>query len=195
MTTYILVGGEERSSKDYPLQLREIVEDIVTRNPVRVIACFFAKKGERYDDSLVQWLHWYHDHMPSWVVTVASEENFVEEIALSDVVYLHGGDNYQLLHQLQTYAEFTKSLSGKVIVASSAGANCLSKFFYSRTYDSVIEGLGILDIGLLVHYQSTGIKYATKWEDAERKLLSRAGGANILKLREGEMSVVEYEDN
>ena len=81
-------------------------------------------------------------------------DDFTEKIAGSDVVYINGGMKGHLKDTLLSLGldRFRQMIDGKTLVGISAGANILSKYYFSMVVDGIREGTGFLNIKLLTHY-------------------------------------------
>jgi len=122
-------------------------------------------------------------------VVIASRENFIEEAKGTDVVYLRGGSTEKLLDTLREYSNLKDAfeIKNKTVAGSSAGAYALSTLYSCHYTDRAAEGLGIVPVRVVTHYEST-------------KMPPRDGSVEILKntqtdldliiLKEGEWSVV-----
>lgn len=84
----------------------------------------------------------------------ATENDFINQVKNADVTYLRGGDTQKLRDQLSIYSELRKSIRGKTIVGSSAGAYVLAQYYYTNSRNEVLEGFGFLPIRIICHYQS-----------------------------------------
>lgn len=87
-------------------------------------------------------------------VVLADKERFVEQIRSADAIYIRGGDTEKLLDTIKQYPTFVQSIQGKVISGSSAGAQLLSRYYSSSSEGGIHEGLGVLPIRIVCHYQS-----------------------------------------
>ncbi|MBI5732882.1 Type 1 glutamine amidotransferase-like domain-containing protein [Candidatus Jorgensenbacteria bacterium] len=93
------------------------------------------------------------------VLTPASEENFMEQVRHAHAVYFKGGSTEKLFAVLKRYPDFTKSIAGKVIAGDSAGAYVLAKYYYSVSSGKIGEGLGLLPVRVICHYESPRFKW------------------------------------
>lgn len=83
----------------------------------------------------------------------------MEKINSSDLIYLPGGNTKILVERLKE-AKITALLKkyGKVIVGNSAGAQALCKKYigmkgkHDRTATEVSQGLGLVNFGIVAHY-------------------------------------------
>jgi hypothetical protein len=102
-----------------------------------------------------------------------------------------------LFENLPDVEELKKHFQGKVIIGSSAGANMLSKCFWSSKRAVFGEGLAILDINVMVHHGALdheGRKRTPEdWQREEAEFQERIGDGKITHLPEGQFVVIEKE--
>lgn len=137
------------------------------KRPIRILSCHFAtpaaapKKDQpnhKYD------LEYFQDMFyGNCTVAVATEANFVSHIRSCDVLYLHGGDTPTLINALKglkgKWLEVLEDITAdKVVFAVSAGVGALAKYSYNVDYKKVLEGLGVLPIKTIVHFQTDGME-------------------------------------
>jgi len=86
--------------------------------------------------------------------TLATEENFLEQIKKAQAIYLRGGNIIKLLKIIEKYPDFKALIKDKVVAGSSAGAYLLAKYSYGNDEGKkgVFTGLGILPIKLACHF-------------------------------------------
>jgi len=116
---------------------------------------------------------------------LASKENFLEELSWTDEVHFKGGSTLLLLDVLKEFPEFRNSLAGKTVSGSSAGALFLVDNFYENDVLEIHQGLGIIPINLITHYQSD--QYPSISEKLFAKL--RKNGQKLDLIRECEYKV------
>ncbi len=85
-------------------------------------------------------------------IVLAKEENFVDQLRNAHAIYMRGGDTQRLLNVLRKFTEFSEAIKGKTVAGSSAGAYVLAKYYYSGSKRDIFEGLGILPIKIICHY-------------------------------------------
>ncbi len=90
--------------------------------------------------------------------TVASSNDFMEQLKNANVLYMRGGDTDKLLGTLKQHPEFGKIIQGKVVIGSSAGAYVLAQYYYSGSKNGVFEGLGTVPVRVTCHYESKIMK-------------------------------------
>ncbi len=85
---------------------------------------------------------------------IATQEGFLEEIKESNVVFFNGGSTNKLLKILRSYPDLKPLLQGKTIAGSSAGAYALATIGASHSEEAVREGLGLVPLRVICHYES-----------------------------------------
>ncbi len=77
----------------------------------------------------------------------------LEEIQKADVIFINGGFKGHLRETLLSIGveQLRKMFTGKTIVGISAGANMLTKYYYSMASGGIREGINFLPIKLLTH--------------------------------------------
>jgi peptidase E len=91
------------------------------------------------------------------------KEKLLNQIKIADIIFINGGMKGHLMETLKGLGNFPELIIGKVVVGISAGANILTKYYYSSVSKGVREGMGLLPIKLLTHY--------TDQDDDKLKLL------------------------
>lgn len=197
-STFILAGGNDRKSPDYGHRLSQEIAKHVD-NP-KILSCFFSWPQETWEQKAQDWKGWFSDHfIQPFTYDYAKYDTLLAQIDAADVIYFHGGDTKLLFANLPETEELKKHLQGKVIIGSSAGANMLSRHFWSSTRAAFGEGKGILDINVMVHHGALdheGHKRTMEdWEREEAEFQKRIGDEEITYLPEGQFVVIEREVN
>jgi peptidase E len=89
-------------------------------------------------------------------IEVATKENFIAQVKEADAIYLRGGSTDKLINTLREYPDFESVLKSKpkTVAGSSAGAYALSTYFSSHYDDVVANGLGIVPVKVVTHFES-----------------------------------------
>lgn len=158
MTKYILHGGY--TSTDNELN-RTFYEEIARDVPGEstILLCYFASPDEdnskrfKEDSERIE----KQSHGKNLTFVEAQENNFIEQLKQSDALYIRGGSTPKLLGILKKYDDLRKYLDGKTVAGSSAGAYAIGR--YSAFHDDesggkVREGLGLLPLRVVTHYES-----------------------------------------
>jgi cyanophycinase-like exopeptidase len=161
-TRVILHGGNSsKQSEGNKKFFREILDGIDSETEiVRILCVYFARPQHRWEDSYAGDRSIFCaaaiDAGRKIVTTLATynTDDFRSNIAESDVIFINGGMKGRLKEMLLTVGleSFRRMVEGKTLVGISAGANLLSKYYYSSVVDGVREGTGFMNIKLLTHY-------------------------------------------
>ncbi len=161
MTKYILHGGY--TSIDNELN-RTFNEEITRDVPDggAILFCYFASKDEdnsnrfKEDSERIK----EQSHGKDFTFLLADETDFMEQLKQADALYIRGGSTPKLLGILRKYDNLKESLNDKTIAGSSAGAYAIGR--YSAFHDDesggkVREGLGLLPLRVVCHYESSDL--------------------------------------
>jgi peptidase E len=182
-TKFVLHGGfdTEKSVQENDLFFLEILKN--TNNNLKILLVYFAKDIDSFpkiiDRNIIQFTK--NKGNKFLFFQIAEENLFLDQITQSDIIYFNGGRSKKILEILKKFPDLKLVFKGKVIAGDSAGANILSKYFYSPSSDNVFEGLGILPIKLIPHYR----------EDYKGKLDSVGEDLELLLLPEYKFKVFE----
>ena len=188
MTTYILCGGNDREYEQLGINLQKVVSERVQN--VKLIDVYFAGDGDKAGERFKDWGGWFDQHFPGIERVLATQDDFADQVAWANVVFMHGGRTEKLLEALPNFVEVKELLRGKVYIGSSAGANYVAENFLSQD-NGVQRGSGLLPINTAVHYDS-GNWQSRSAEDADA-LEKNLPSVRTLRLREGEFEVIEDE--
>ncbi|NQV00489.1 MAG: Type 1 glutamine amidotransferase-like domain-containing protein [Parcubacteria group bacterium] len=162
MTKFILHGGEtSRKTEDNKKFFFEMTAD--KENPVKVLCIYFARPKDDWGRLFQQDRASFSEVAPTRQIKFERANNkpeiFNSQVKKADVIYMRGGTTEILLDTLKTIGNFSDLIKNKVISGSSAGACVLSKYYCTGSKDTPItEGLGILNIKTIVHYDSSNEK-------------------------------------
>lgn len=191
-TKFMLVGGYPHKAPDGG---KAFAEELVKGHtePVKFLDCLFARPEETWGKGHAQDKELFGSNLPEKQLdmVLADSQIFIEQIKWADVIYIRGGSNDVLREALITQKGWVEALAGKTLAGSSAGANMLSKYFWSPDSLQCGDGLGILPIKVIVHYGSDYNAPNVDWEKAEAELKAYKEDLPILKLAEGQFEVVE----
>lgn len=184
-TKFILHGGF--SKENYPLQeddifFQEMIKDIPDSG--KLLLVYFAEGEEKVEMRIGQDRESLAKNCGNRKldIRIALEESFAEDVAWADVIYLHGGDSLRLKEALIKHEGLSKMFSGKTIAGDSAGVNVLARFFYARKAERIEEGLGILPLKTVVHYQDGAPNPLADIEPETETLLLREYETKVLYL-------------
>ena len=196
MTKYILNSGglKDKTEKARIFNL-EIIKNLGPKP--RILFCHFAQPRESWEEKFQLYSQRFLDSMPSDIqaeVALAFPDKFVDQVKNSDAIIIHGGDDDLLLARLKQY-NLPALWAGKVVAGSSAGSDALVKYFWTCDWRQVKEGLGILPLKFIPHYQSDyGIdspRGPIDWKKAYQELDNYGEKLPIHTPPEGDYVIIE----
>lgn len=158
MTKFILHGGYTSTVNELNRTFyEEIARDVPDQGTI--LLCYFASKDDdnsgrfKEDSDRIK----QQSHGKQFTFIEAKEDNFIDQLKLSDALYFRGGSTPKLLAALSKYDGFKDLLGGKTVAGSSAGAYVIGKlsaFHDDESGGKVREGLGLLPLRVVTHYES-----------------------------------------
>lgn len=193
MTMYILAGGSDGDHPEYMAQLSRVVHSKVS-SP-KILSCGFSGSDTKAEKRFPLRRKMFEDRFGSYEsFTMATKENFIEQVRAADVVYFHGGSTNSLVDAMKAYPGVKKEFEGKIIIGSSAGANYLSSCGFSPSIDDIGQSGGIVDAAVVVHYGSPGFNGMTfepgYWQRAAELVREASGKKEVILLPEGTFTVI-----
>lgn len=153
-TKFILHGGFTTGQKQENDKFtKEILKD--TPKETTILLVYFAKELDGIPKNKEEDINQFNKNKgdKELLFIIANEESFEDQIKESDIIYLHGGRSLKILGIIKKYTNLSELFEGKIVAGDSAGANVLAKAFYSLTSDTISEGIGLLSIKLIPHYE------------------------------------------
>lgn len=193
-TKYILAGGNDRGSVEYWAKL---AAEINNSNPVHVLSCFFSQPRENWESKYPAYNEVFMKAFGKLVTReLAFPHDFRGRVKNADIIYLHGGDDTLLVHYLDGFNDLKDMFAGKTVIGSSAGADYLSRNYWTCDWRDTFSGSGLTPLNIIPHYGSDYGKDDPRgpidWEAAHRAFKETIGsGQEVVCLREGEFVVFE----
>lgn len=155
MTKYILNSG---NTKSFPEKEQTYYQEILkgpSKNP-RILSCFFAQPREDWEERFLTQSENFRGRtlLPDLSIELAFPKTFEKQVRQSDIIIFHGGDDH-LLHYWLSKFDLSSLVEGKTVAGSSAGANVLCKYFWTCDWREAMDGLGLLPIKFIPHFNST----------------------------------------
>jgi peptidase E len=198
MTKYVLNSGGLRNQPERTKKfLAEIVEGL-GKEP-KILVCLFAQPREDWEIKFQQYYDGFFKLMPAGVkadFSLAMPDTFEDQVAESDIVYFHGGDDYLLKYWMSKF-DIPKLWQGKVVAGSSAGSDFLCQSHWSCDWRKCLDGLGILPIKFLPHFKSDfgaddPIRGPIDWQKGKKELEEYGDKSlPVYALEEGEFVVMK----
>jgi peptidase E len=191
MTKYILVGGYPHKGDGDGKALVTALSDGFTE-PIKLLDCLFSRPQDGWDASFEEDKAFFNKHTDKQVIfTLANLNSFDKQLAECNVLYFRGGETKDLMDRLAKFPGWGNKLAGKTVAGSSAGANILSKYYYSPTHLHIRTGLGILDVKVIPHFNSDYNSPNVDWDKAYKELDKHGEKLPVLSLGEGEFKITD----
>lgn len=155
MTKYILHGGALiKKSENNKKFFAEIVKGLPKRPN---ILCIYFSREKRFWPGLFKQDKINFSFVASrkvidFVLAADKISALVEQIKKANAIYMFGGSTASLIGIFGKVANLKELYKGKVVAGESAGANMLSKYYYSNSQENIRQGLGLLPIKTFCHY-------------------------------------------
>lgn len=195
MTKYVLNSGGLRNN---PAKAKKYFAEVLKGlGPApRILICCFAQPREDWEQKFRE--DQASTFFPEGVtptLELAFPDSFEEQVKNADALYIHGGDDYLVQYWLKQF-DLPKIWDEKVVATNSASSHALSKHFWTCDWRKLMDGLGLLPIKFLAHYESDygsdDPRGPVNWEAAHRELEFYADTSLPLHaLKEGEFIVIE----
>lgn len=192
MTKFILVGGYPQKASDGGKSFcEELTKGLA--EPIKILDCLFARAEENWEKAYGQDKEFFSANLPGKQVQVvlAQKETFVKQIREADAIYVRGGATRTLKEILNSIPGWVEAIAGKPFAGSSAGADALSRHYYNLDTLELEDGLGLVDVKMIPHWNSDYNAPNIDWEDAKHRLQQYGGEFPVLTLAEGEFVVRE----
>ena len=154
MTKYVLNSGSVGSYPELAKKFFAEVVDGLGNNPKLLICCFANPREdweEKFAKDTTNTEFFPEDVTPEF--ELAFPETFEAQIADCDAMYIHGGDDHLLQYWLKQF-DLPKIWDGEVVATNSASSHAVSTHFWTCDWRQIMDGLGILPVRYLAHYES-----------------------------------------
>jgi len=194
MTKYVLNSG---GLKNQPSLTKEFFAEAVKGlgNKPRVLMCLFALPRQDWEKRFASDCRSMEASLPEGVAAVfdlAFPDTFAEQIGRSEMIFIRGGDDHLIDHWMRKF-DIPRIWEGKVIATSSAGSDVLCNSFWTCDWRTCMDGLGILPIKFLPHFESDygndDPRGPVDWQNALSELKAYKDGLPVHALKEGEFVV------
>lgn len=197
MTKYVLQSG---GMKNAPEKARQYFAELVKGlgdNP-KILVCFFAQPREVWEEKFPSYKKSFNDLMPDGVrptYEMAMPDTFEAQVTQSDAIYCHGGDDHLAQYWFRKVG-VPEVWDGKVVGTNSATTNALAINYWTYDWRELGDGLGVLPIKTIVHYESeygdVDPRGPIDWEIAKQQLENYGDTSlPIHALHEGGFIVIE----
>jgi hypothetical protein len=197
MTKYVLNSGGIKNQPELKKKFhQELVKGL--RNSPKFLLCNFAQGREYWEPKFQGYSDAISEDMPEGVRPVfelAMPATFEEQCKRAAIIYFHGGDDHLLQYWVGQY-DMVSMFKDKIVATNSASSDMLVKSFWTCDWRHCADGIGILPIKFIPHYQSSfgadDRHGPIDWQKAYDELAAY-GDKNlpIHALKEGEYKVFE----
>ncbi len=197
MTKYVLQSGGIRHEPERKKQFhQELVKGL--GNAPKFLLCNFAQGREYWEAKFPGYADLIREDMPMGVVPsfeLAMPDKFAEQCNKADIIYFHGGDDHLVQYWMRQF-NLPELFSGKVVATNSASSNMLATQYWTCDWRECGDGLGILPIKFIPHYQSmfgaNDPRGPIDWQEAKQQLEQYGSTAlPLYALKEGEYKVFD----
>lgn len=187
MTKFILHGGA--TLEPLPGNKQFFVEMVKgLAEPVKVLLVYFARGQSRWPEAFEEDEGNFKNSTPGldmeFIIADPDPKKFAELVKKAGVIYFRGGRTAMLQEVLKHALNFKELPDRKIYGGESAGANVLAKYYYSGENQAIKEGLGILPIKVITHYDESK-------QDKLEELKKTGEDLPVYALREGEYQILE----
>ena len=197
MTKYVLNSGGIKRQPELKKNFHQELVKSLGDHP-KFLLCNFAQGREYWEVKFAGYSSSVAEDMPADVhptFALAMPDTFVAQCKRADVIYFHGGDDHLLQYWMKQF-DLADVFKDKVVATNSASSDMLATHHWTCDWRSCADGLAVLPIKFIPHYQSDfgddDPRGPIDWQKAYDEL--RAFGSTDLPihaLKEGEYIVVE----
>lgn len=173
MTKYILHGG--KTSVNSPDNQKYYLETInIPKKNINLLIVLFAREPQVWNEKFEQYrqifLNLDSDKQINFVLSDPDPKIFTRQIQEADTIFILGGETIRLIKQLENIKNLKELFKDKTIAGSSAGANFLSKYYYTINGKEVWRGMGILEIKTFPHFEPSLTKELNELKNYKENL-------------------------
>lgn len=170
MTKYILHGGNALDVNQKNDEFFKVIIDI-EKTEIKILIIPFAIEEKMFKIDFIKVQFEKNKSDKKLNFEVANIQNIESQIMDSDIIYLNGGKTLKLLYELTKYKNFKELFDNKVVAGESAGAYVLSSCFYSKSIDICSEGLKLVPVKTICHYEGDNRNRLENCPDTLEELL------------------------
>lgn len=197
MTKYLLNSGGIRNQPERKRAFHHEIIKGLGPSPC-FLMCDFAQPREDWENKYPQYCNSIIKDMPEGVkpsFAMAMPDRFAAQCKQSDVIYISGGDDHLVQYWMRQF-DLPGIFAGKVVATNSASSDMLATHYWTCDWRQCFNGLGILPIKFIPHYQSAWGKDDPRgpidWRQAYDELAAYGDTTlPIHALKEGEFIVAE----
>jgi len=169
MITFFLNGGNSGANVLENITYRKNLIASLDSNS-NVLFCYFGKPQIEWDKSFIRDSENLSSISGKLKFQMAHGIEFESQCSKAALIIFGGGDTFVLLEKLKNYPDLLDLIQDKVVAGSSAGACALSKYFYSNDAEKPGNGLGILNLKIICHYELNKLASVKKLREYKEDL-------------------------
>jgi|CXWL01.1.fsa_nt_gi hypothetical protein len=174
---YILIGGGGYAGEAGIKLSKEISSWLFTEQKPQITVLFilFGRNKNEWSTTISKYTNLFDSNAK---IEISSEDKAVlkNQFFRADVIFIATGSELLLKEKLNNKDLPKKN---KIVVASSAGVNVLSTYYYSNDRSKIEKGLAVLPIKTICHFSSGKEGFAFE-------LTKKAKNLPVLKINENE---------
>lgn len=188
MKRLILMGGRPWVSGDKGGHFTNVLFRYFPAS-VNLAFCIFAQPESEWDETRNWNISMFDKFSRNRKINyqTMNPENFLAISEWADVIYIPGGNPFNLHSKLTGYGDLRKIWDGKVVAGSSAGADLFYEAFTYLQDKSMGKSLGWVKATCIPHWRDNFNNYTKKdWDWAERECISKYPELPVLCIPEGQ---------
>lgn len=190
MIKYILAGGHVHKAQDGGKAFCEELMLDINKKQIKILDCIFARPIDSWQESLEKDRLFFSRFIKDFELKLADINKFIEQVKESDIIFFQGGTPFNIMSILNRNNNWIKELDGKILVGTSGGADAICKYYGVGKTGNVGDGLGLLPIKFIPHWQSKYDEGSNiNWIALREKLKEYKEELPIYTLSEGEFRV------
>ncbi|MCW1908386.1 MAG: hypothetical protein KIH63_003530 [Candidatus Saccharibacteria bacterium] len=197
MTKFVLNSGAIKNTPALKKQFHQEIVKGLSKKP-HFLLCNFSQGREYWEVKFGGYSNSIREDMPSDITPsfeLAMPNMFVKQCSQADIIYFHGGDDHLLQYWMKQF-DINDLFKDKVVATSSASSDMLVTHYWTCDWRQCADGLAILPIKFIPHYQSNfgdiDPRGPIDWQKAYDELAAYGNTSlPIHALKEGEFIIFE----
>lgn len=189
MKRLILMGGRPWLAKDEGERFADTLFRYFPKQ-VKLAFCIFAQPEADWEETRAWNINLFNRFKGNRNIEyqTMTPENFAEVSTWADIIYVPGGEPFELIKKVQACGDIAKLWDGKVIAGSSAGADLFCEGFTYLQDKTFGRGLGWVKASCIPHWRAEDFKGYTSedWDWAEQESLRQLPDLPVLCIPEGD---------
>jgi len=188
MKRLILMGGRPWEADDKGAMFTKVLFRYFPQD-VKLAFCIFAQPETDWEETSQRNTEMFNSFKNSRSISykTITKENFAEVSKWADIIYLPGGNPFNLKEQIEACGNIAEAWDGKVVAGSSAGADLFCVAYTYLQDKTMGQGLGWVNATCIPHWRDKFEDYTqADWDWAEQESLKQYPDLPVLTIPEGE---------